>query len=92
MAGLANANCMQDQDFDFFVNNMPKLYSAYGHKFLAIKESNILGAYDTFNEALETTLKTDKLGTFLIQECFDSVEKMVNHFQGNVAPDSTNNA
>ena len=77
---------MQDQDFDFFVQNIKKLHDTYGHKFLAIKNSNILGAYATFNEALETTLKTAELGTFLIQECFDNVGKMVNNFQGNVIP------
>jgi hypothetical protein len=77
---------MQDQDFDYFVSNLQKLYATYGHKYVAVKNQSILGAYDTFNEALETTLKTDSLGTFLIQECFDSVDKMVNHFQGNVAP------
>jgi len=80
---------MQDQDFDFFVQNIEKLHKTYGHKFLAIKNSSILGAYFTFNEALETTLKTAELGTFLIQECFDNVGKMVNNFQGNVIPVST---
>ena len=77
---------MQDQDFDYFVKNIQKLHETYGHKFLAIKNQGVLGAYNTFSEALETTLKTEELGEFLIQECFDSKEKLINHFQGNVAP------
>lgn len=77
---------MQDQDFDYFLENMDKLYKTYGQKFAAVKNRAILGTYDTFNEALETTLKTEELGTFLVQEIFDDREKMVHHFQGNVLP------
>ena len=77
---------MQDKDFDFFIQNMPSFYETYGQKFLAIKNSNILGVYDTFNDALEITLKTEELGTFLIQECFDDIEKMVHRFQRNIIP------
>jgi hypothetical protein len=65
---------------------MEKLYKVHGQKFVAIKDHNILGAYDTFNQALETTLKKEELGTFLIQECFENKEKLVHHFQGNVMP------
>jgi hypothetical protein len=76
----------QDQDFNYFLENMENLYHVHGHKFVAVKNKGILGIYGTFNEALESTLKTEELGTFLIQECFDKVEKMVHHFQGNVMP------
>jgi hypothetical protein len=75
---------MQDQDFDYFIQNMPSFYKKYGHKFLVIKDKNILGAYDSFNAALDETLKTEPAGTFIIQECFKTKEESVNHFQGNV--------
>ena len=76
----------QDLDFTYFLENMGKLYQKYGHKFVVVKNQNILAAYDDFNKALEKILKTEEIGTFLIQECFDSKEKMVCHFQGNVIP------
>lgn len=76
----------QDQDFNYFLDNMESLYNVHGHKFVAVKNMDILGVYDNFDEALENTLKTEELGTFLIQECFDNIEKMVHHFQSNVAP------
>ena len=79
-------NKMQDQDFDYFLQNIEKLYQAYGHKFVAIKNQAILGVYGNFNDALENTLKTEEPGTFLIQECLENKEKMVHHFQGNVTP------
>jgi fibrillarin-like rRNA methylase len=77
---------MQNQDFDYFLHNMGKFYKTHGHKFVAIKNQAILGAYDTFENALENTLKTEELGTFLIQECLENKEKLVHHFQGNVIP------
>jgi len=76
----------QDLDFNYFLENMNKLYRKYGNKFVVVKNQNVLGAYNDFNKALETTLKTEEMGTFLIQECFDNKEKMVCHFQGNVMP------
>jgi hypothetical protein len=77
---------MQDQDFDFFLQNMEQLYQTHGHKFIAIKNLNILGVYDTFDDALENTIKTEEPGTFLIQECFENKEKLIHYFQGNVIP------
>jgi len=76
----------QDLDFQYFLENMDALYREYGQKFVAVKNQSILGVYADFNEAFESTLKTEELGTFIIQECFDNVEKMVHHFQGNVTP------
>jgi hypothetical protein len=77
---------VQDQDFEFFLQNMEDFYRTYGHKFVAVKNQNILGAYDTFNDALNTTLKNEEFGTFLIQEIFDDEEKMTHYFQSNVMP------
>ena len=77
---------MQNQNFDFFLQNMGRPYNTHGHKFVAIKNQAILGVYDTFNAALEKTLKTEELGTFLIQECLENKEKLVHHFQSNVMP------
>lgn len=77
---------MQNQDYDYFLKNMEGIYQKYGHKFVAIKDLHILGAYSTFNDALNETLKKEELGTFLIQECFRNKEECVHNFQGNVMP------
>jgi hypothetical protein len=75
---------MQDQDFEYFLQNMESLYGKYGHKFIAIKNKNILGSYDTFNGAVDETLKNESVGSFIIQECFKNQQEAVNQFQGNV--------
>jgi len=74
----------QEQDYEYFLQNIGELYELYGHKFLAIKNRQILGAYDNFDDALDETLKHEKVGTFLIQECFQNREECVHCFQGNV--------
>ena len=60
---------MQDNDFNWFLENYAKLYEQYGQSFLAVKDETVLGSYATFKEAVETTLLTEKIGTFIIQEC-----------------------
>jgi hypothetical protein len=75
---------MQEQDFEYFIQNTESFYRQYGHKFFAIKNKTILGVYDSFKAALDETLKKEPVGTFIIQECFKNKEESVNHFQGNV--------
>jgi hypothetical protein len=77
---------MKSKDFDYFLQNMSEFYKNHAKKFLAIKGQNVIGVYDTFDKALDTTLKTEELGTFLIQKCVKNKEEMAHHFQYNVSP------
>lgn len=56
-------------DFQFFINNYQKLYSKYGHKFLAIKNKEILGAYDSVPETIDSLSSAHEAGSYIIQEC-----------------------
>ncbi|GHU85091.1 hypothetical protein AGMMS49941_04300 [Deferribacterales bacterium] len=75
---------MKNLNYEFFKNNMTSLYAQYGKSFVAIKGQKIIGVYDTFDNAINKTIKTEKLGTFLIQECFETPEQGIQHFQTNV--------
>ncbi|MDR1786832.1 MAG: hypothetical protein LBR16_00040 [Treponema sp.] len=77
---------MQDQDYEYFLQNTADFYRQYGPKFLAIKNKGVLGVYGDFNEALDKTLKQEEWGTFLIQECLKDRKDAVHYFQGNVLP------
>ena len=77
---------MQNQDFNFFYQNMENLYKTYGNKFIAIKNTEILGAYNSFDIALHETLKEQKIGTFFIQECFETENPCVQESLDNVIP------
>jgi len=67
---------IQNSDYEFFIENIEKLYAEYGKKFIAIKNKAVLGAYNSFREAIDNTAKTEELGTFLVQECFENAQKI----------------
>jgi len=72
------------KDYDYFINNLSDLYAQYGHCFLAIKNQKVVGVFDEFKNAYYEMVKTEELGTFIIQECVDDPEKLVHRFQFNV--------
>ncbi len=57
------------EDFNYFIKHYQELYNKYGHKFIAIKNSKILGVFDTEIEAITDVSKEYPLGTFIVQEC-----------------------
>lgn len=59
----------RDIDYKWFLDNQAELFKKYPDKFLIISECNILGAFDTFENAMEEALKQKKAGEFLIQQC-----------------------
>jgi hypothetical protein len=72
------------KDYDFFINNLSSLYEQYGYCFLAIKDQKVIGRYDAFKAAFADVSQKEPLGTFIIQECVDDADKLVNRFQFNV--------
>ena len=56
-------------DFDFFIENYQNFYKEYGHKFLAIKDKTVLGAYDSVTETISDLTPTYEVGSYVIQEC-----------------------
>jgi hypothetical protein len=77
---------MQLDDYKYFLDNTADLFKQYGAAYLAIKDKTVLGTYQTFDTALEHTLKEQKLGTFIIQECLEDKAKSTVTFQANVSP------
>lgn len=65
---------MKDQNLDYqwFENNKNSLFAQFPNKQLVISEEQVLGAFDTFEDALEFALSKMKAGEFNIQECTDS--------------------
>lgn len=59
----------RNSDFDFFVKNYQCLFKQYGHKFLAIKNKQVLGSYSTIADAIHQLSDNYKPGTYIIQEC-----------------------
>lgn len=56
-------------DFEFFIAHYDELYRKYGHKFIVIRNQEILGVYEDVVTAVRITSETYPVGTFIVQEC-----------------------
>jgi len=55
-------------DFEWYKENLAKLYRRYGDRYVAIKNKTIIGVYDKSSEASEKTNAYQKPGTYIIQK------------------------
>jgi hypothetical protein len=60
-----------DKKLAYFKENYDALCARYGGRYVAVTETSVLGDYASFDEAYEQTIKTERLGSFLIQYCGD---------------------
>jgi hypothetical protein len=58
-----------EKEFQYYLDNQAEFVKKYKGKFIVIKNSKVLGAFDTEIEAIEKTSKEHALGTFLVQKC-----------------------
>jgi hypothetical protein len=71
-------------DFQYFLENLDRLFSEYGNKYIAIKNKTILGVYDDFVEAITNTAKTESMGSFIVQHCSNNIANHTAVFHSNV--------
>lgn len=57
------------QEFKYFKQHLDELFQMYPYKILVIKNQQVIGTYNTVDEAINETTKTEELGTFLVQKC-----------------------
>ena len=57
------------KEFEFYLKHQNELLEKYKNRFIVIVGNNVVGAYDTNEEAFVEAKKNYKLGTFLIQKC-----------------------
>lgn len=58
-----------EREFNFYLEHQDELVEKYNGKFIVVKNDEVLGAYNSMLEALQTTTKTHEMGTFLVQKC-----------------------
>lgn len=63
---------IQTIDYRWFIENLDSLYREYGNLFIAIKNQKVLGSYPSYADGVKETAKTEKLGTFIVQQCAES--------------------
>jgi len=60
---------MLEKEFKYYLKNQDELVKKYEGKFIVLKDEKVIGAYSSHLEAYNETVKTEELGTFLIQHC-----------------------
>lgn len=71
---------MLDEEYKYFEKNKEDLVKKHENKFIVIKQSQVIGTYDTEKEAYEDTVKNHKVGTFLIQQCVKNEKEITQTF------------
>lgn len=74
---------MCKDNYDYYKSHLDELCKKFNNKYIAIKEQNIIGVYESFDQAFTETSKTEELGTFIIQLCSKDETSTVNYFYSN---------
>ncbi len=72
------------QDFLFYLENQDEMVQKYDGKVVAIKNQEVLGAYDSALAAVMETRKLHKMGTFLVQRVSEGDEAYTATFNSRV--------
>ncbi len=75
---------MLEKEYQFFLANKEELIKKYPGKFIVIKDEEVVGVYETLQDALGTSAKAYPLGTFLIQQISDKEEDYTQRFHSRV--------
>lgn len=59
----------QSRDFKWFKENHIDLFTKYGDVFLAIKNQQVIGTYQSYAEGVKKTSQKEELGSFIVQHC-----------------------
>lgn len=71
---------MLEQEFKYFLDHKTELIAKYPGKFIVIVGGKVVGAYESEIEAYNESLKSHKIGTFLIQLCIPGTEGYTHTF------------
>jgi hypothetical protein len=75
---------MLEHEFQYYLDHQLELVEKYSGKFIVIKNKRVIGNYNSHGEAYNEALKTEKLGTFLIQHCTPGNEGYTQTFHSQV--------
>ena len=57
------------EEFQYYLRRQEELTSEHEGQYVVIKDSQILGFYDSEVDAVEETRRNHEIGTFLVQLC-----------------------
>lgn len=74
-----------EKEFKYYLEKQAELVKKYNGKVLVIKNCEVIGVYNSEQEALVETTKQHELGTFLVQKCEPGTESSTQTFNSRVA-------
>jgi hypothetical protein len=74
-----------EKEFEYYLEHQDELVREYKGKFIVIKDSRVIGAFDSELEAVENTAKQYELGTFLVQKCEPGTDSYTQTYHSRVA-------
>jgi len=60
---------MLEKEFEYYLGNQDKLVKKYNGRFIVIVDENVVGDYESMEQAYFRSQEKYQLGTFLIQKC-----------------------
>ncbi len=66
------------QDYQYYIKHQLELVKKYGGRYIVIKDSEVVGSYDSEIEAYEDAKSKYVLGTFIIKPCLPQNEEPKN--------------
>jgi len=73
-----------NKNYEYFKKSLSSLIKDHYNQYVVIKNQKVIAVYSELNEAYKETVKTEKLGTFLIQHCVNPGEEVAYFASGNV--------
>lgn len=71
---------MLKDEFKYYIDNQADFVEKYNGKFIVLKNQKVIGIYESHLEAYNETLKTEEIGTFLIQHCIPGTNSFTQTF------------
>jgi len=72
-------------EFQYYLENQDRLVKQHKGKVLVIKNREVIGAYNSEEEALVEATKHHELGTFLVQRCEPGRDTVTQTFHSRVS-------
>ena len=76
---------MLEKEYEYYLKHKNSLIEKYVGKYIIIKNNDVIGAYESKEDAIKQTQIKHKIGTFLIQLCSKKEEDDVMRFHSRVA-------
>ena len=75
---------MLDKEFQYYLDNQSEFVKKYNGRFIVLIGKEVVGNYESYEQALFGSMKKYELGTFLIQECTEGEEAYTQTFHSRV--------